>query len=144
MRSAGSGQPDCVLHVVPINARCAARDPFLAWYRSTPVVQVWYDAGVVGGCFWHTNDACRSAQPGIAADRFAREIVRFLKARYGALAAAECQLVRRLGSVVAWPFCINLARFLNARCAGLRRAGARGAGVVQPLVVRIARRAGVI
>jgi hypothetical protein len=35
----------------------------------------------------------RAAQPGIAADRFAREIVRILKARCGALAAAECQPV---------------------------------------------------
>jgi hypothetical protein len=34
-----------------------------------------------------------SAQPGIAADRFAREIVRFLKTSAGALAAAECQPV---------------------------------------------------
>jgi hypothetical protein len=34
-----------------------------------------------------------AAQPGIAADRFAREIVRFLKARPSALAAAECQPV---------------------------------------------------
>ncbi len=34
-----------------------------------------------------------SAQPGIAADRFAREIVRFLEIVPGALAAAECQTV---------------------------------------------------
>ncbi len=33
------------------------------------------------------------AQPGIAADRFAREIVRFLKVSSSALAAAECQTV---------------------------------------------------
>ena len=33
------------------------------------------------------------AQPGIAADRFAREIVRFLKVVDSALAAAECQPV---------------------------------------------------
>src|SRR3954453_18025803 len=36
------------------------------------------------------------AQPGIAADRFAPEIVRFLKALPSALAAAECQPVGRL------------------------------------------------
>ena len=35
------------------------------------------------------------AQHGIAVDRFAREIVRFLKASPGALAATECQDVRR-------------------------------------------------
>ena len=34
-----------------------------------------------------------AAQPGIAVDRFAREIVRFLKASSGALAATECQSV---------------------------------------------------
>jgi hypothetical protein len=48
----------------------------------------------------------RAAQPGIAADRFAREIVRFLKARCGALAAAECQTVGRLGQRGrSFPFC---------------------------------------
>jgi hypothetical protein len=36
------------------------------------------------------------AQPGIAADRFAREIVRVLKVSSSALAAAECQAVGRL------------------------------------------------
>jgi hypothetical protein len=35
------------------------------------------------------------AQPGIAADRFAREIVPFLKAVSNARAAAECQTVER-------------------------------------------------
>jgi hypothetical protein len=35
------------------------------------------------------------AQPGIAVDRFAREIVRFLKVVGGALAATECQPVGR-------------------------------------------------
>ena len=55
------------------------------------------------GSFRHTGHASKqrsgkrsgrlSAQPGIAADRFAREIVRFLKAFPGALAAAECQAV---------------------------------------------------
>jgi hypothetical protein len=39
------------------------------------------------------------AQPGIAADRFAREIVRFLEALPSALAATECQ------AVVAWVVC---------------------------------------
>jgi hypothetical protein len=34
-----------------------------------------------------------TAEHGIAADRFAREIVGFLKASPGALAAAECQIV---------------------------------------------------
>jgi hypothetical protein len=37
-----------------------------------------------------------AAQPGIAADRFAREIVCILTAYFGALAATECQPVRRL------------------------------------------------
>jgi len=39
----------------------------------------------------------RSAQPGIAADRFAREIIGFFDViPCGALAAAECQAVGRL------------------------------------------------
>jgi hypothetical protein len=37
-----------------------------------------------------------AVQPGIAADRFAREIVGFLKVIGGALAAAECQTVGQL------------------------------------------------
>jgi hypothetical protein len=44
------------------------------------------------------------AQPGIAADRFAREIVGILKASTSTLAAAECQTVGRAtkdcGSVI--------------------------------------------
>jgi hypothetical protein len=36
--------------VVRFKARCAARDPKCAWFRSRPVVQVWYDAGVVSAC----------------------------------------------------------------------------------------------
>jgi hypothetical protein len=36
-----------------------------------------------------------AAQPGIAVDRFAREIVRFLKVSAGTLAATECQSVGR-------------------------------------------------
>ena len=39
-----------------------------------------------------------AAQPAVAADRFAREIVGFSTRLYGALAAAERQLVRRLQS----------------------------------------------
>jgi len=33
---------------------------------------------VVGTCGWHPNDGDRSAEQAVAADRFAREIVRFL------------------------------------------------------------------
>ena len=48
---------------------------------------------------WHDENTfpftrSQVAQPGIAADRVAREIVDILKARRGALAAAECQPVR--------------------------------------------------
>jgi len=46
----------------------------------------------------------RSAEHGIAVDRCAREIVRFLKASAGALAATECQPVRRPGRVGGRPF----------------------------------------
>jgi len=41
------------------------------------------------------------AQHGIAVDRFAREIEGFLKARWGALAATECQTVGRLIIVIS-------------------------------------------
>jgi len=42
-----------------------------------------------------TVRASRAAQPGIAVDRFAREIVRILKVVGSALAATECQTVGR-------------------------------------------------
>jgi len=45
--------------------------------------------------FLNRKAICRSAQPGIAADRFARKIVGILKASPSALAAAECQPVGR-------------------------------------------------
>jgi hypothetical protein len=45
--------------------------------------------------FLMRKDKRASAQPGIAADRFAREIVGFLRASSSALAAAECQTVRQ-------------------------------------------------
>jgi len=50
-------------------------------------------------CVLRDYDAERAsvtAQPGVAADRFAREIVGILKAFPSALAAAECQPVRPL------------------------------------------------
>jgi len=43
------------------------------------------------------TDQDRSAEHGIAADRCAREIVRFLKVSSSALAAAECHTVRPSG-----------------------------------------------
>src|SRR3954453_18088451 len=48
--NARGGQRDRVPRVVPIDARYAGRDPFLAWIRSTPVVPAWYYARVVGAC----------------------------------------------------------------------------------------------
>ena len=36
---AGSGQPDRVLRVVQIDARCAGCDTMPAWFRLAPVVQ---------------------------------------------------------------------------------------------------------
>jgi hypothetical protein len=41
------------------------------------------------------KESDRSAEHAVAADRFAREIVPFLKMSHGALAAAERQAVRR-------------------------------------------------
>ena len=75
------------------------------WFGSRPVVQgvipdgrdpdrtlvmpAWYHAGVVGTCWWHTNDGSRAAEHAVPADRCAREIVAFLNASPSALAAAE-------------------------------------------------------
>ena len=69
-----------MLGVVPIEARCVGCDLRYAWFRLN---------SRCGGCdlrmVWSapaTRDpslSSRSAQPGIAVDRFAREIVRILK-----------------------------------------------------------------
>jgi hypothetical protein len=53
-------------------------------------VQVW-SAHAAG----KPKESGRSAEHAVAADRFAREIVPFLKMSHGALAAAERQAVRR-------------------------------------------------
>jgi hypothetical protein len=44
----------------------------------TPVVPTWFQDGVVGACGWQASDGDRVAEQAVAADRFAREIVRFL------------------------------------------------------------------
>jgi len=62
-------------------------------------MQMWYRAGVVGGCGWRANDDDRVAEHAYAADRFAREIVGFLKVVGSALAAADRQTVGRPSSV---------------------------------------------
>src|SRR5690349_1228456 len=69
-----------VLSVVPIEARSAG------------VVLCWCGRWMRKA----TLTAARAAEHAVAADRFAHEIVCFLKARCGALAAAERQTVRRL------------------------------------------------
>ena len=78
-------------------------------------------------------------------DRFAREIVGILALSY---VARSRRLMRNpfggCGSVVGTPFSWHRARFVHARGAGSRRAGARGAGVVRRLVVRNARGARVV
>ena len=77
-----------------------------------------------------------AAEPIVAADRFAREIVRFFAViRCSALAAAE---LHRSAAVAAWLailFYVNQRRFLNARCAHFRCATARYAAVVRRPVV---------
>jgi len=86
------------------------------------------------------------AQPGIAGDRCARAIVGILTACSGALAATECQPVRRPGSVVDILF-LMLARCISlpeGPLCQLRRASARCAGVVRRPVVRMARCADVV
>ncbi len=97
VRSARYGQPDRVLGVVQIEARCAGRDG----------VQVW-SAHAAGS----PSEGDRSAEQAVAADRFAREIVGFLNTLTGALAAAERQA---LGRALSRP------SFLQARYCGILR-----------------------
>src|SRR5205085_7199156 len=58
--------------------------------------------------------ATEAAQPGIAADRFAREIVLFDVILCSALAAAECQIVswQLIKSDCDWKLCISDILFL--------------------------------
>jgi len=75
---ARGGQPSRVLRVVQIKARYAGRDHVLRVIPTKrPLCRVWYPAGVVGACGWHISDGDRDAEHAYAADRFAREIVRF-------------------------------------------------------------------
>jgi hypothetical protein len=53
VRSARCEQPDRVLDVVRLMARCAWCDPKWAWFRSWPVVLAWHQNGVVGTYGWH-------------------------------------------------------------------------------------------
>ena len=62
-------------------------------------MQMWYRAGVVGGCGWRANDDDRVAEHAYAADRFAREIIAFLTLFGGALAAADRQTVGPLQAI---------------------------------------------
>ena len=82
-------------------------------------MQMWYRAGVVGGCGWRANDDDRVAEHAYAADRCAREIGGFLKARRGARAAADRQAVGPNG---------------QGRCCECRSGGCRGACLVARLV----------
>ena len=59
----------------------------------TPVVPVWFRAGVVRSCGWHPEATARAAEPAVPADRCARKIVVFL-----------CDLVRRSRQLNGNPF----------------------------------------
>ena len=106
--------PGVVRKLVVRKAHCGQPAPKCAWFRSRPVVQrvipfwcgsperrlcrcgtrmVW--SAHAGGKMKESN---RSAEHGVAVDRFARKIVRFLRAFPGALAATERQPVPRLPS----------------------------------------------
>jgi len=79
-----------------IAARCARRDPVRSVIPTKrPSWSAWFRAGVVGAYRWRASDGDRDAEHAVAADRFARKIVGFLKASPGALAAAERRPVRR-------------------------------------------------
>src|SRR6185436_9038172 len=60
----------------------------------------WYYAGVVGACGWRSNDGDRVAEHAHTPDRFAREIVGFLKVIGGALAAADANPLGRNRTLV--------------------------------------------
>ena len=89
------------------------------------------------------RDHAQAAEHAVPADRCAHEIVGFLTRVGGALAAAERQLVGRLGQRGRQPvFDFDESGAIPERSScRLRRAGARCAGVVRRPVVRIARRA---
>jgi hypothetical protein len=76
---ARSGQRGHVLRVVPFKARCAQRDrvlgvvPTEGWSCWRDCVLVWYDPAAGS-----PSDGDRVAEHAVPADRFAREIVRFL------------------------------------------------------------------
>ena len=110
VRNARYGQPDRVLGVVPFKARCAGVIPNARGFPSRPVVPgvipnargslqgplcrcdsvLRWSAHAAG----NPSDSDRSAEHGIAADRFAREIAAIFDViPCSALAAAECQPV---------------------------------------------------
>ena len=78
MLCARYGQPGRMLSLVQIEARYAERDSFLAYFRPNArcggpdTTRVWSAHATR-----NPNDTCRIAQPAVAADRFAREIVGF-------------------------------------------------------------------
>ena len=68
------------MRVIQIEARYAGRDTRRVWSAHAAL---------------NPSDGDRDAEQAVAADRFAREIVGFLKASHSALAAAERQHVGR-------------------------------------------------
>ena len=95
-------------------------------------------------CWRRANDGGQPAEHHVAADRFARKIVRFLTHFLQCACGAE---LNRSAAVAAWLailFYVNQRRFLNARCAHFRCATARYAAVVRRPVVRNARGASVV
>jgi hypothetical protein len=87
-----------------------------------------------------------AAEPGIAADRFAREIVGILTVGSPRSRQLNANPFGTRGGVIAIPFSIWIRRIAHPEGAfcQLRRAGARCAGVVRRLVVLNARGAEVI
>ena len=69
-------------------------------------MRAWFCAGVVGTCFWHSNDRSRSAEHAHAADRFAREII-------GILTVVALRLRRLMGN--------PLGGYQTYRCLVLER-----------------------
>jgi len=83
VRIARRAQRDSVRGVVPTERPSCRRDCMLVWFRRTPVVPC---GSVLGWCAYaeQANDGGQPAEPIVAADRCAREIVAFLTSSHAA------------------------------------------------------------
>jgi hypothetical protein len=108
---------DRVRRVIPINARYAGVVRCRMWFQPNARCAAWFRAGVVGEGERHANDGGQPAEQHVAADRFAREIVRFLTHVRRCACGAELNRSAAAERGRHTFFRVYPARFLNARCA---------------------------